>query len=34
VRAAVVEEKGGPFALRELELGPLRDDEVLVRVAA
>jgi aryl-alcohol dehydrogenase len=34
VRAAVVEEKGGPFTLRELELGPLRDDEVLVRVAA
>jgi aryl-alcohol dehydrogenase len=34
VIAAVVEERGGPFALRELELGPLRDDEVLVRVAA
>jgi len=34
MRAAVVEEKGGPFALRELELGPLREDEVLVRVAA
>jgi aryl-alcohol dehydrogenase len=34
VRAAVVERKGGPFELRELELGPLREDEVLVRVAA
>jgi aryl-alcohol dehydrogenase len=34
VRAAVVEQKGGPFTLRELELGPLRDDEVLVRVVA
>jgi aryl-alcohol dehydrogenase len=34
MKAAVVEQKGGPFALRELELGPLRDDEVLVRVAA
>jgi aryl-alcohol dehydrogenase len=34
VTAAVVEEQGGTFALRELELGELRDDEVLVRVAA
>jgi aryl-alcohol dehydrogenase len=34
VIAAVVEEKGGPFALRELELGALRDDEVVVRVKA
>jgi aryl-alcohol dehydrogenase len=34
VRAAVVERQGGPFELRELEVGPLRDDEVLVRVAA
>jgi aryl-alcohol dehydrogenase len=34
VTAAVVEVQGGPFALRELELGELRDDEVLVRVAA
>jgi aryl-alcohol dehydrogenase len=34
MRAAVVETKGGPFELRELELGPLRDDEVLVRVVA
>ena len=30
----MVERKGGPFALRELEHGPLRADEVLVRVAA
>lgn len=34
MRAAVVERPGGPFALREVELGPLRDDEVLVRVVA
>ena len=34
MKAAVVERKGGPFALRELELGALRDDEVLVRVGA
>jgi aryl-alcohol dehydrogenase len=34
VTAAVVEAPGAPFALRELELGELRDDEVLVRVAA
>jgi len=34
IEAAVVDRKGGPFELRELELGPLRDDEVLVRVAA
>lgn len=34
VTAAVVEEQGGPFALRELELRELRDDELLVRVAA
>ena len=32
--AAVVEERGGPFLLQELELGALREDEVLVRVAA
>jgi aryl-alcohol dehydrogenase len=36
VTAAVVEEEGGPFALQDFELDPaaLRDDEVLVRVAA
>jgi aryl-alcohol dehydrogenase len=34
VTAAVVESKGAPFALQELELGELRDDEVLVKVAA
>ena len=34
ITAAVVEEEGGPFALRELELDELRDDEVLVKVAA
>jgi aryl-alcohol dehydrogenase len=34
ITAAVVESKGGPFALQELELGELRDDEVLVKIAA
>jgi aryl-alcohol dehydrogenase len=34
IRAAVTESKGAPFALQELELGELRDDEVLVDVAA
>ena len=34
VTAAVVEGKGGPFVLREVELEDLRDDEVLVQVAA
>jgi len=34
ITAAVVEEKGAPFALRELELGELADDEILVEVAA
>jgi aryl-alcohol dehydrogenase len=34
ITAAVVEEPGGPFVLRERELGELRDDEVLVEVAA
>ena len=34
VTAAVVERKGAPFELREVELGELRDDEVLVEVAA
>ena len=32
--AAVTERKGAPFTLQELELGELRADEVLVRVAA
>jgi aryl-alcohol dehydrogenase len=34
ITAAVTEAKGAPFALTELELGDLRSDEVLVRVAA
>jgi aryl-alcohol dehydrogenase len=34
ITAAVVESKGAPFALQELELGDLRDDEVLVKIAA
>ncbi len=34
IRAAVTESKGAPFALQELDLGELRDDEVLVEVAA
>lgn len=33
-RAAVVEEKGGPFVLRDVELEEPREDEVLVRVVA
>ncbi|MGZ4290894.1 MAG: NAD(P)-dependent alcohol dehydrogenase [Gaiellaceae bacterium] len=34
ITAAVVESAGASFALQELELGELRDDEVLVKVAA
>jgi aryl-alcohol dehydrogenase len=34
VTAAVVEEKGGPFVIRQLCTDPLRRDEVLVRVVA
>jgi aryl-alcohol dehydrogenase len=34
ITAAVVEEKGGSFALQEVELGEPRPDEVVVRVAA
>ena len=34
ITAAVTESKGAPFALQQLELGELRSDEVLVRVAA
>jgi aryl-alcohol dehydrogenase len=34
ITAAVVESKGASFALQELELGELREDEVLVKVAA
>ncbi|HEU5363214.1 MAG TPA: NAD(P)-dependent alcohol dehydrogenase [Gaiellaceae bacterium] len=34
ITAAVVEEQGGPFVLRERELDELRDDEVLVEVVA
>jgi aryl-alcohol dehydrogenase len=32
ITAAVVETRGGPFALQELELAELRDDEILVEV--
>ncbi|HXR14492.1 MAG TPA: NAD(P)-dependent alcohol dehydrogenase, partial [Solirubrobacteraceae bacterium] len=34
IKAAVTRVKGGPFELEELELGELRDDEVLVNVSA
>lgn len=34
IRAAVTESKGAPFAIQEVELGQLRQDEVLVRVSA
>jgi D-arabinose 1-dehydrogenase-like Zn-dependent alcohol dehydrogenase len=34
IRAAVVDERGAPFAIEDLELGELRDDEVLVEIAA
>jgi aryl-alcohol dehydrogenase len=34
VTAAVTEVRGGPFTLTELELGELRDDEVLVDISA
>lgn len=34
IRAAVVEEPGGPFLLDDLEIDDPRDDEILVRVAA
>jgi aryl-alcohol dehydrogenase len=34
VVAAVTESKGAPFVLTELELGELRDDEVLVEISA
>jgi aryl-alcohol dehydrogenase len=34
ITAAVTEEKGAPFALQEVEIGELRPDEVLVKVAA
>lgn len=32
--AAVVDEQGGPFAVQDLELGPIRPDELLIRIAA
>jgi aryl-alcohol dehydrogenase len=32
IRAALVEEKGGPFVIRDVELDDPREDEVLVRV--
>ncbi len=34
ITAAVTESKGAPFGLQEVELGELRPDEVLVKVAA
>ncbi|MFZ0376309.1 MAG: alcohol dehydrogenase catalytic domain-containing protein [Solirubrobacteraceae bacterium] len=34
IAAAVTESKGAPFAIKQLELGELRADEVRVRVAA
>ena len=34
ITAAVTASQGPPFVLEELELGPLRSDEILVRVAA
>ena len=34
ITAAVVERRGAPFVLQELDLGELRDDEVLVRSSA
>jgi aryl-alcohol dehydrogenase len=34
ITAAVVDRKGGPFALHELEVGELRSDELLVKVSA
>ncbi|HLY58887.1 MAG TPA: NAD(P)-dependent alcohol dehydrogenase [Stellaceae bacterium] len=33
IKAAVIEEKSGPFAIDEVELDPPRADEVLVRIA-
>ena len=32
IRAAVVDEKSGPFRVAEVELAEPRDDEVLVRI--
>lgn len=34
ITAAVTAHKGAPFTLEQVELGPLRPDEVLVRIAA
>ena len=34
ITAAVVDAKGGPFGLHQVEVGPLRADEVLVRMSA
>jgi aryl-alcohol dehydrogenase len=34
ITAAVTEARGGPFVLSELELGELRDDELLVEISA
>ena len=31
IQAAVTESKGAPFEIEQVELGELRDDEVLVR---
>ena len=34
ITAAVVDRKGGPFAVQQLEAGDLRSDELLVKIAA
>jgi Zn-dependent alcohol dehydrogenase len=34
ITAAVVDTEGGPFALQVIEMGDLRRDEVLVKIAA
>lgn len=34
IQAAVLEEKNGPFTFREVDIGDLRPDEVLVRIVA
>ena len=34
ITAAITEAKGAPFVLGELQLGELRDDEVLVDISA
>ncbi len=34
ITAAVVDQPGGPFALHQVEIGELRSDEILVKIAA